>query len=72
MERFLIPLTREDRQNALENQGYTITFNPLGNESCQFAALCHILGRFDIYRSPELLRKKIVTYLERNQLDNQG
>ena len=31
MERFLIPLTSEDRQNALENQGYTITFNPLGN-----------------------------------------
>ena len=72
MERFLIPLTREDRQNALENQGYTITFNPLGNGSCQFAALCHILRRFGIYKSPELQRKKIVTYLERNQLDNQG
>ena len=68
----MIPLTRKDHQNVLENQGYAKTFNLPGNWSCQFAALCHILRRFGMYRTPESLRKEIVTYLEKSQLDNQG
>ena len=58
----LTPLTREDRQNALENQAYTVTSNLTRNGSCRFIALCHILGRFGIYiyRSPESLWKEIV------------
>lgn len=66
----LTPLTREDRQNALENQAYTITSNLTRNESCQFIALCHILGRFGIYIVR--LNRFGKRSSERNQLENQG
>ena len=61
----MIPLTLSDRIESLHNQGYTIIeYNPLGN--CQFSALCFLLQRVGVHRSPQSLREEIVRYLREN------
>ena len=56
----LIPLTREDRLDAITNQGYAIIYDPPGNGDYQFAALTYLLQRIGVHRSPSTLRAKVV------------
>ena len=39
----LIPLTKNDRMNMIENQGYELVFDPPGDGNCQFNALAYFL-----------------------------
>ena len=55
----LIPLTREDRLDAITNQGYAIIYDPPGNGDYQFAALTYLLQRIGVHRSPSTLRAKV-------------
>ena len=68
----LIPLSKNDRINSLQDQGYSITYDPPSDGNCQFNALTHVLSHFGIHRSVQTVREKIVGYLERNQVDNEG
>lgn len=45
----------------LEHQDFEAVFNPSGDSKCQFAALAHQLNALGILRSPEIMRKEIVT-----------
>lgn len=65
-------MQRIDYQDAIEDQGYDVIYNPPGDGSCQFAALAHQLGFIGIQRSPNSLRKEIIRYLRANPLDNNG
>ena len=67
-----IPLTREDRLDAITNQGYNIIYDPPGNGDCQFAALTYLLQRIvGVHRSPGTLRAEVVRYLEANNRDHE-
>ena len=67
--RYLIPMKQDDYTEIIEDQGYYIVFNPLGDGNCQFAALANEMSALGIFRSQETLRKEIVQYLEENPLD---
>ena len=70
--RYLIPMKQDDYSEIIEDQGYYIVFNPLGDGNCQFAALANQMSALGIFRSQETLRKEIVQYLEENALDVDG
>ena len=70
--RYLIPMKQDDYSEIIEDQGYYIVFNPLGDGNCQFAALANQMSALGIFRSQETLRKEIVQYLEENPLDVDG
>ena len=71
-KKFLIPMEHADYARIIEDQGYDIVYNPLGDGNCQFAALANQLSALGIFRSEESLRKEIVGYLEENPVDNEG
>ena len=58
--------------DAFEDQGFFITYNPPGDGNCQFSAICRILNQLGFQRSPETLRREIVSYLESNPMDVEG
>ena len=70
--RYLIPMKQDDYSKIIEDQGYYIVFNPLGDGNCQFVALANQMSALGIFRSQETLRKEIVQYLEENPLDIDG
>ena len=57
---FCILLTRIGRIEEFTKQGYVFTHDPLGDDNCQFAALCYALRELCIYRSTDTLRVKVV------------
>lgn len=67
-----VPITRQDRYEAFQDQGFRVTYNPPGDGNCQFNAICHALRKFGIFRSPSSLRLEIVKYLEDNEFDQDG
>ena len=58
-----IPRTRNDLIDEITDQGYIITYDPPGDDNCQFLALCDSLLNFRIFRSPQALTEEIVNYL---------
>ena len=70
--KLLIPLTPSDSIESLHNQGYTIEYNPPGNGNCQFSALCFLLQRIGVHRSPQSLREEIVRDLQENPDNIEG
>ena len=64
--KYLIPLTDEDWLEAFDDHGYTIAYNPSGEEDCQFSALSYFLQRIGVYRSTNIIRREIVQYLSEN------
>ncbi|CAH3164525.1 unnamed protein product [Pocillopora meandrina] len=69
---YYIPMRRDDYAKAIEDQGFKLVYNPLGDGNCQFAALSHQAKRLGILRSPETMRKEIVEYLKSNPYDSDG
>ena len=53
----LIPLSKNDRINSLQDQGYSITYDPPGDGDCQFNALTRVLSRFGMHRSVQTVRE---------------
>ena len=45
---------------------------PPGDGNCQFSGICRILNQLGFQRSPETLRREIVSYLESNPMDVEG
>ena len=68
----LIRLSKEDRLAAFLEQGYSKSFDPPGNDNCQFFAIAHALSRYAIYRSAQSLQADIVRHLENNPNDRDG
>ena len=71
-KKYYIPMRRDDYAKAIEDQGFKLVYNPLGDGNCQFAALSHQAKRLGILRSPETMRKEIVEYLKSNPYDSDG
>ena len=65
-------MRREDYAKAIEDQGFKLVYNSLGDGNCQFAGLSHQAKRLAILRSPETMRKEIVEYLKSNPYDSDG
>ena len=42
-KKIYIPLERKDNHEAFWDQGFDISFNPVGDGNCQFAAVAHAL-----------------------------
>ena len=70
--KYYIPMEPDDYKKTIEDQGFVVQFNPPGDGSCQFAALAYQLSLLGIFRSPETMRKEIVSYLEKNAVDGDG
>ena len=70
--KYLIPLTGEDRLEALKDQGYTIAYNPSSDRDCQFSALSYFLQRIGVYRSANIIHQEIVQYLSENPNNSEG
>ena len=68
----LIPLRTEDHLAAFFEKGYGVSFDPPGDENCQFHAIAHELIRCGIYRSAQSLRVDTVRHLENNPNDRDG
>ena len=66
----MIFLSKEDRLAAFFEQGYSMSFDPPGND--QFFAIAHALIRYAIYRSAQSLGADIVRHLENNPNDRDG
>ena len=49
--RYLIPLTQEDRCLSFNDQGYSVLFNPDKDNNFQFSALAYSLLSYDVFRS---------------------
>jgi len=60
----LKPITREDRYESFQDQGFQLAFDPLGDGNCQFSAIAHQLERIGIHRSASTVREEIVLYLD--------
>ncbi len=71
-KKFLIPMEHVDYARIIEDQGFDIVYNPLGDGNCQFAALADQLSALGVFRSEETLRNEIIGYLQENQLHNEG
>lgn len=65
-------MRKEDYVQAIDDQGFELVYNPPGDGNWQFAALSHQVRKLGILRSPETMRKEIVTYLESNPYDSTG
>ena len=70
--RYLIPMKQDDFSEVIEDQGYYIVFNPVGDGNCHIAALANQISALGIFRSQETLRKELFQYLEENPLDVDG
>ena len=57
--RYLIPMKHDDHSEIIEDQGYYIVFDSLGDGNCQLAALANQMSTLGIFRSQETLRKEI-------------
>ena len=68
----MIRLSKEDRLAAFFEQGYSMSFDPPGNDNCLFFAIAHALSYYAIYRSAQSLRADIVRHLENNPNDRDG
>ena len=62
----LMPILRQVCYKSFQEQGFQVTFDPLGDGNCQFRAQLDQLG---IQRSALKVREEIVKYLEENQND---
>ena len=71
-KRYRIVMQRKDYLFLIEDQGFTVAFNPEGNGNCQFSALCHQLHEFGIFRTPGTMRDEVVRYLQENPVDQDG
>ena len=71
-EELYIPMTRYDRYESFSSMGYSVVYNPKGDGSCQFEALCYWLERLGIYRSGEILRDEAVKYLAQHPYNADG
>ena len=49
--------------DEITDQGSITTYDPPGDDDCQFLALCDSLLNFRIFWSPQALREDIVNYL---------
>ncbi|XP_071083861.1 uncharacterized protein [Haliotis cracherodii] len=67
--KYQIPLLDTDRPFALQGD---IVYDTPGNGNCQFAALCHLLSKIGIFRSPRTLREQVVSYLLEHPYTSDG
>ena len=68
----LKPRSRQDRYESFQEQGFQLTFDPLGDGNCQFSDVAHQLDRLGIHRFASKVREEIIKHLEENQNDQQG
>ena len=50
-QKYYIPMTRPDLQEAIKSQGFPINHNQIGDGNCQFASLANQLRNVEIFRS---------------------
>lgn len=68
-DRFLIPMTAPER---FHDQGFTVSFDPLGDGNCQFSAVAFALRRFGITKTARGVRSEVVEYLSYNDAGPEG
>ena len=59
-------LVRLSNKRKLTRQDFDITFNPSPDGNCQFSTIVNHLQSIGIYRSDEILRQEVVSYLINN------
>ena len=62
--------TRSDRLDQIISRGFSISYDPPGDGSCQFSALSFSLLILGFYRSPKSLRRDVVNSLRDNRFLN--
>lgn len=46
-----------------------VSYDPYGDENCQFSAVAHQLSQFGLYRTHQCLRSDVVEHMEKNRAE---
>ncbi|KAL8624324.1 hypothetical protein ACOMHN_044755 [Nucella lapillus] len=63
-DKYQIPMTHVDHLDNLTKANVKVLLDPIGDGTCQFAAVSHQLSLFGIYRTPEALHQEAVDHIE--------